>query len=99
MVLRHKKHHYQLKTKNTLNNINSIKNWSDFKSKYQNLFNAIRAKCLGRNADSDLKNKLNNLKNRITDAGSEQSDLNNKFKKLYDMADGKIRDVNNATAA
>ena len=82
-----------------LNNINSINSWNDFKNKYQNLFNAIRAKCLGRNADSDLKNNLNNLKSRISDAGSEQNDFNSKFKKLYDMADGKIRDVNAATAA
>ena len=82
-----------------LNNINSINHWAEFKSKYQNLFNAIRAKCLGRNADSDLKNKLNNLKVRITDAGSEQNDFINKFIKLYNMADGKIRDVNSAATA
>lgn len=98
MVLRQKKHHYQLKTKNTLNNINSITNWSHFKSKHQNLFNAIRAKFLRRNADSDIKNKLNSLKNRNTDSGAEQSDFNNKFKKLYNMAYGKTRDVNNAIA-
>jgi hypothetical protein len=82
-----------------LNNINSINHWIDFKSKYNNLFNAIRAKCLGRNADSDLKNKLNNLKSRITDAGSEQNDFTNKFNKLFDMANGKLRDVNAAIAA
>ena len=42
--------------------IDSINNWNDFKIKYKYLFNAIRAKCLGREEDSDLKNKLNNLK-------------------------------------
>ena len=82
-----------------LNNIDSINHWIDFKSKYNNLFNAIRAKCLGRNADSDLKNKLNNLKSRITDVGSEQNDFTNKFNKLFDMANGKLRDVNAAIAA
>ena len=82
-----------------LNKMNSINNWNDFKSKYLNLFNAIRAQMLGKNADSDLKNKLNNLRSRITDAGSEQNDFVSKFNKLYNMADGKIRDVNAATAA
>ena len=79
--------------------MNSINNWNDFKSKYLNLFNAIRAQMLGKNADSDLKNKLNNLRSRITDAGSEKNDFVSKFNKLYNMADGKIRDVNAATAA
>ena len=82
-----------------LKNINSISNWSNFKSKYQNLFNAIRAKMLGNNADNDLMNKLNNLKSRINDAGNENSDFNQKFNKLYEMASGKIRDVNNAATA
>ena len=82
-----------------LNKMNLINNWNDFKSKYLNLFNAIRAQMLGKNADSDLKNKLNNLRARITDAGSEQNDFVSKSNKLYNMADGKIRDVNAATAA
>ena len=54
---------------NALSNINNISNWNTFNSKYLILFNVIRAKCLGRNADSELKNQLNNLKSRITDAG------------------------------
>jgi hypothetical protein len=87
------------KDKKVLDNIGSINSWNDFKNKYQNLFNSIRAKCLGRNADSELKNKLNDLKSRITDAGYDINDFLNKYKKLYDMADGKIRDVNAATAA
>ena len=84
---------------NALAQIDTIGNWSTFKSKYQNLFNSIRAKCLGRTADSDLKNKLNNLKSRISDAGSEQNDFDNKFNNLYKMADGQIRNVNAAIAA
>ena len=84
---------------NALSNINSINNWNTFNSKYLNLFNAIRAKCLGRNADSVLKNQLNNLKARITDAGPNQNDFNTKFNNLYRMADGQIRNVNSAIAA
>ena len=82
-----------------LENIDSINNWVDFKAKYINLFNAIRAKCLGRNADEALKQKLINLKARITDAGNEQNEFEQKFKKLFDMANGRIRDVNADTAA
>ena len=82
-----------------LKDINSINKWSDFKSKYLNLFNAIRARCLGKEADSDLMVKLNNLKSRIQDIGSEQSDFDNKFNELYRMASGKIRDVKNASVA
>ena len=82
-----------------LKDINSINNWSIFKTKYLNLFNAIRARCLGKEADSDLMDKLNNLKSRIKDIGSEQSDFDNKFNELYRMANGKIRDVKNASVA
>ena len=64
-----------------------------------NLFNAIRARCLGKEADSDLMSKLNNLKSRIYDAGSEQNDFNKKFNELYRMASGQIRNVTNASVA
>ena len=43
--------------------------------------------------------KLNNLKSRIYNAGSEQNDFNNKFNELYRMASGQIRNVNNASVA
>jgi hypothetical protein len=82
-----------------LNEINSISSWGTFKSKYPNLFNAIRARCLGKEADSDLMSKLNNLKSRIYDAGSEQNDFNKKFNELYRMASGQIRNVTNASVA
>ena len=80
-----------------LKNIDSINNWNIFKLKYENLFNAIRAKCLGRNADEELKDKLNNLKNRIKDAKNEENDFIVKFIKLYKMADGQIRNGKNAS--
>ena len=84
---------------NTLKKIDSINNWLTFKSKYKNLFNAIRAKCLGRNADNELKKKLNNMKNRISDTGLEQDDFITKFNNLFRMADGQIRNVKNAAVA
>ena len=82
-----------------LNEMDSINSWSIFKSKYSNLFNAIRARCLGREADSDLINKLNNLKSRIHDAGPEQNDFDKKFNELYRMASGQIRNVTSASVA
>ena len=85
--------------KAALDGIDSINNWYTFKSKYLNLFNAIRSRCLGRDADQDLMRKLDNLKSRINDAGSEQNDFNNKFNELYKMASGKIRNVTNASVA
>jgi hypothetical protein len=58
-----------------LNEIDNINSWSTFNKKYQNLFKAIRATCLGREKDEKLKQKLNNLKSRIHDAGSDQNDF------------------------
>ena len=84
---------------NSLKNIDFINDLASFKSKYKNLFNAIRAKCLGRNADKELKGKLNNLKNRISYNEYEKSDFLSKFNSLYKMADGQIRNVDNASVA
>jgi hypothetical protein len=56
-----------------LNEIDNINSWSTFNKKYQNLFKAIRATCLGR--EKDEKIKQNNLKSRILDAGSDQNDF------------------------
>ena len=85
---------------NALELINLISNWSSFKSKYKNLFNAIRAKCFGKTSDPGLKDDLNNLRARIHDAGSEQNDFDKKYNELYKMADGQIVNVTNtATAA
>ena len=61
-----------------------------FNSKYSNLLNVIRAKCLGKKEDLDLMNKLNNLKFRIRDAGSNQNEFNQKLNMLYKLASGSI---------
>jgi len=42
------------------------------------------------------KKKLVSLKSKISDYGAEKEDFEIKFKKLYDMDDGKIRDVKSA---
>ena len=47
---------------NILNNIHSIKEFRDFISKFNSLARAIQEKMLGSNADSNLENKLVQLK-------------------------------------
>ena len=85
-----------LEDKKELKNINNINSWNSFKDKYENLFNAIRAECLGKEKNEDLKKKLDSVKSKMSDYGAEKEDFEIKFKKLYDMADGKIRDVKSA---
>jgi len=85
-----------LEDKKELKNINNINSWNSFKDKYENLFNAIRAECLGKEKNEDLKKKLDSVKSKISDYGAEKEDFEIKFNKLYDMADGKIRDVKSA---
>ena len=58
------------------------------------MLNAIRAKCLGKGPIKELKEDLINLIKRINDFGTERKDLELKFKTLFRMADGGIRDVN-----
>ena len=79
-----------------LQNIDKIKSLEQFNSKYLNLFNAIRSKCLGKKEDNDLKNALNDFKKNITIPGEEQKDFDLKFNKLNDMASGILYDISNA---
>ena len=79
-----------------LNDINCINNWNQFKSKYQNLFKAIREFLLVEGKYEDLKQKLQSLKSRIHDAGPEQNDFEQKFNKLFRMAND---DINKAFTA
>jgi len=81
-----------------LNKIDKINTWNDFDSKYEHLSNAIRSKMLGKDEDSDLKNKLNDLKARITDVDFKQNNIMNKFNNLYEMANGRMRYIFDAAA-
>ena len=82
----------------TLKDIHLIRDLDTFKSKYKNLFSAIRAKCLGRKEDKVLKKQLNELKSRILDGNFkiDNDEFNQKFYVLYEMANGKIQNVDNA---
>ena len=52
---------FSLKEKEILKNINSINSWINFKGKYKNLVNAIKAECIGRGPNEKLKNELIDL--------------------------------------
>ena len=82
----------------TLKDIHLIRDLDTFKSKYKNLFSAIRVKCLGRKEDKVLKKQLNELKTRILDGNFkiDNDEFNQKFYVLYEMANGKIQNVDNA---
>ena len=67
---------------------------STFKIKYRNLFKIIRAKCLGREEDSNFINKLCFLKWRNEVPGSEKENFIQRFQFLLNMANGQIPDVN-----
>ena len=79
-----------LEDRMALDRIDYINNWKTFESKYKNLYNAMISEYLGRKENLDLMNKINNLKSRISDAGSKQNEFNNKCRILYQLASGKI---------
>ena len=78
------------KDKKALDDIDIINSWSEFKSKYQNIYNAIKVKYLTKELDPILKDKLNSLNSRLTDIGLEKKDFQKKFDILYKMVNGKI---------
>ena len=78
------------KDKKVLEDIDIINSWPEFKSKYQNIYNAIKLKYLTKELDPLLKDKLNSLNSRLTDIGLEKKDFQKKFDILYKMVNGKI---------
>ena len=78
------------KDKKALDDIDIINSWSEFQSKYQNIYNAIKLKYLTKELDPLLKDKLNSLNSRLTDIGLEKKDFQKKFDILYKMVNEKI---------
>ena len=87
----------ELAAYNRIPNINSI---SEFDSKYDKFYSAIKAKQLGKNGDSDLMNKLIGLKNRIINSlsGNKKIEFETKWNKLYEMASKGVHDFKIGTA-
>jgi len=82
---------------NNIQNTNSI---SDFDAKYDKLFFVIKAKMLGKISDVNLKKKLTELNTRIINSlnGPKKIDFEEKWNKLYEMADKGVHDFEIGTA-
>ena len=82
---------------NNIQNINSI---SEFDSKYDKLLSSIKAKQLGKKEDTDLKNKLSMLKSKLIVSlnGTQKTEFENKWTKLYEMACNGVHDFKIGTA-
>ena len=84
--------------RNIFQNINNINNWNDFKLKYENLFRAIRAECLGKERNQTITNDLNALEKRISDSVTDINDFKEKIKKLKEL-NGGLRTFSGSTVA
>ena len=68
--------------RNNFININNINNLNDFNLKYDSLYRAIRAECLGKEKDENLANKLISLENNIGVNDNEFKEKINNLKRL-----------------
>ena len=75
----------------TLNNIEKINNYEEFKNKYNKIFNAVQAKCIG-TSDGELKKKLEEMFENIINNSGKNEDLELKKKALIGMTEGSIKD-------
>ena len=81
--------------RNNFNNMNNINNLNDFNSKYESLFRAIRAECLGKERDKNLANKLNSLEKKL---GVNDNEFKKKINKLKEL-NGGLRHISGSTVA
>ena len=86
------------KDRNIFQNINNINKWNDFKLKYENLFRAIRAECLGKERNQTITSDLNALEKRISDSVTDINDFKEKIKKLKEL-NGGLRTFSGSTVA
>ena len=71
-----------------------ISSYNEFISKYEKLGFALEAQMYGKNADTDLLNKLTTMKNNILNSSlstTEQNDFNKKYESLFNMCNGGLR--------
>ena len=72
----------------------TIKTYNEFNKKYPQLKNVIEAQMFGREADENIKKKLNQLNNNILNnklTPTQLKDFNEKYNELYNMANGGLR--------
>ena len=73
------------------NNLNNIKTYAEFNSKYFNIFRIVRAKCLGRNTDNELIKLFDDFKNKINVPLENKQDFKNKMNEIELMINGGLR--------
>mgnify|MGYP002622861730 CR=1 FL=1 len=73
------------------NNLNKIKTYEEFKSKYGNIYRIFRAKCLGKNPDDELKRKYTNFIKNIDVPKKNKNDFDEKIKDIEFMINGGLR--------
>ena len=82
------------------NNITNINSVSEFNAKFKLLHSAIKAKQLGKSEDTDMKNKLTSLKNKIINnlSGTFKTEFESNWNELYEMASNGVHDFKIGTA-
>ena len=72
-------------------NLDKINTYNEFESKFWNIVRVVRAKCLGKNGDEELKNKFLNLKKKINVPEDNKIDFNDKINQIESMINGGLR--------
>ena len=72
-------------------NLDKINTYNEFESKFWNIFRVVRAKCLGKTANNELKNKFLNLKKKINVPENNKKDFNAKMTQIEFMINGGLR--------
>ena len=70
------------------NNLDKISTYNEFQSKFWNIFRVVRAKCLGKTANNELKNKFLNFKKKIKVPEYNKKDFNDKMNQIEFMING-----------
>ena len=78
---------------NLFGNLNQIKSFELFKSKFEDIFRVFRTKCLGKNIGEkdDIKIKFRELKNNIKVPKDKINDFNHLIKEIDLMINGGLR--------
>ena len=72
-------------------NLDKINTYNEFESKFWNIFRVVRAKCLGKNGDEELKNNFLNFKKKINVPEDNKIDFNDKINQIESMINGGLR--------
>ena len=91
---------YSLNDLDIFNKIKNINIYKEFNEKYESLRKVIKAKVLGKNGDTTIKEDLNNLEERIKNTvnNENKNDFFNKINLLKDYANKGVHDFKFGTA-